>query len=151
MALRKKLVGIPEGLWDSIAEIKERYGYPTDNETIRALLIAGISKIQPEYVRVQAQRMNKTAPKDPIEEARTLCTGFMKGTLVDMNGNKDTNGGYCSFAKYEVMPGNPRKVMVVQEKQPLTELESEKHYKYRGGSVEEIEEIILDPERIIRV
>lgn len=124
---------------DTINIIKEEEGFVSFAETQRHLLMIGIAKMRPKYM----QRHSTTPIEERVEEENLADKVEQMGAKrVDKMGNPDPEGGYLIYKSYTLVPGNPPKLGIVEEKNPVSMIDNLIENQFTGGTKTEIENII---------
>lgn len=148
-----KLIKFPDTM---IAEINDSIaveGYTSFNDAVRSLVRTGLRKVSPAYVS------KKTPPKTPLEkikekkqadkyidelERKELLAKVKKmgGEIVDKDGRPDAEGGYIKYKTFAYVPGNPPRIAIGEEKNPLSIIDEIIDTQYSGATKNKIDEVL---------
>jgi len=160
MKHKKLITNISDQMFEDIKKIKVDHGFFDQSEATRAILTAGISKLNPPYIDLARQKMkNRLTPEQRAEamldvqearsnrkesnlnEAKALICGALEGEEETINGTP-----HCRYRLYTEAPG--KQVDSTEMLEPYSMLSEENvRLQYRtllGVTGEEARKVVIN-------
>ena len=157
--MKKLVINISDQMFEDIKNIKEDHGFFDQSEATRAIITAGINKLNPAYIDLARQKIkNRLTPEQraeallDVQEARanrkeSNLNEIKANICLALGGEEETINGtpHCRYRMYTEAPG--KQVESTEMLEPYSMLSEENiRLQYRtllGITGEEAKSVVL--------